>query len=89
MDKFKNWMINSLGKSETTARKYAGAIDNISEEYLNGKNLYNIKSFLEVESEIDYIFNLRDFQAKNKTGHNMYSCALNNYIEYVRIMDKK
>jgi hypothetical protein len=88
MDEFKSWMISSSGKSETTAGKYAGAIYNISEEFLDGKNLYSIKSFLEVKNEIDYIFNLRDFQVKNKTGHNMYSCALNNYLEYVRIKDK-
>lgn len=84
MDNFRKWLISRV--SETSADKYSLAIKTISSDMLNAniteKSLYEYSNLLELEFVIDRILNNDNFIKKNFTGHNMYSSALNHFIEY-------
>lgn len=82
MDEFYKWLIESEGKSHSTAYKYSRAINSISDEFIGERNLYNIGETEEMAKVIEYILKQDSFKRKNTKGHNMYSCALNNFLSY-------
>jgi hypothetical protein len=97
--KFKAWLVehrhqkNGKNLSVSSAYKYARAINTISEDMINAgvleQNLYNITFTNEL---IDVIYRIKGnvfFQNKNSIGHNMYSVALDHYLNFVRAIESK
>lgn len=84
MHEFELWLIKDLELSISSAYKYSKAISTLSDEFLNGKTLYSITEFAQAQEMTDNIVSHPLFDAKNKKGHHMYSCALNHYLEYLK-----
>jgi len=82
LEHFRDWLINTQSVGYSTAYKYSRAIVTLSREFLGEKDLFNVNSYEEARIEAEYIFKQKAFEAKNNRGHNMYSCALNNYLLY-------
>ncbi|WHH59696.1 hypothetical protein [Petroclostridium sp. X23] len=94
LKEFENWLITTKKKkngntmSKSSAYKYARAVHTISEEILKIRaiddSLFNISSISELEREIKCIKENNDFNIKNDTGRNMYSVALEYYLDFMR-----
>lgn len=90
---FIEWLGNEKRKkngdrlSESSAYKYARAINSVSADMINinaiNTHLYNITSPSELKTLISQIRDNNDFCSKNETGHNMYSVALEHYLEFI------
>lgn len=85
---FKRW-IKSSGLSESSAKKYSSAVfGSISqwakESDLVDSSLLEISNPPEFEEVTEKITKLPIFQERNKKGNNMYSSALNKYLEYLK-----
>lgn len=85
---FEDWMrLRDL--SESSVRKYEGAISGAMSEWaidggiISGP-LTSILSHSRFESIANRLRNLPIYQERNERGHNMYSCALNKYAEYLQ-----
>ena len=92
-DDFEKWLLvknDSKMKtlSTSSAYKYSRAINSISKDMLeNGvinKSLYNVVSSTECNKLVNEIKNSTFFIEKNYTGHNMYSVALDHYLNFLR-----
>lgn len=81
---FTLWLDNNHSIGPSTVDKYSRAIRTISDEFLNGNSLYNISSYHEAYKVIKYLLEVNKFQEKNTRGHNMYSNALKQYLEYLK-----
>jgi len=84
---FIDWMRHK-GLSKSTILKYDGAINGVLNEWSleNGlikEPIKTITSKSEFQRLIQDILKLPIFQERNKTGHHMYSSALEKYSEYL------
>ena len=85
---FKHWLV-AIGKSEGTSDKYSRAVNGVisswaDEAKLCSKPLFEIDSVTELLSIAKGLQSVDIYLDRNKQGKNMYSCALNAYIEYRR-----
>ena len=90
---FIQWLSTSKRKrngeflSKSSAYKYARAIDSVSADMMSSNvidtHLYSITSPSELKTLIYKIRDSHDFCLKNETGHNMYSVALEHYLEFI------
>lgn len=90
---FKKWLVtqkrkkNGAPMSESSAYKYARAINTVSEDMINDKvlenNIYNIDSSEELKTVISRIKGNNAFNIKNEIGHKMYSVALDHYMDFI------
>ncbi|MCM3569802.1 hypothetical protein [Neobacillus mesonae] len=81
---FVNWLENTTKLSSYSIRRYANAIDTLSDE-LGNYGLHEINLYHDVpEMVIDNILKNPAFLEKNKRGNNMYSAALNHYKNYIK-----
>jgi 5-methylcytosine-specific restriction enzyme A len=82
-DNFINWLEDTTELANYSIRRYAGAIETLSEELINyginERNLYNVTDI----NIIDTILNNSVFQEKNNRGNRMYSAALNHFKSYI------
>jgi len=83
---FKNWLIE-IGKSIGTADKYSRAVSGVISNWIKDSgisttNLDNVHSIHELLTIQKGLQNVDIYIERNKHGNNMYSCALNAYIEY-------
>jgi predicted restriction endonuclease len=84
---FKNWLLQ-IGKSESTSKKYSGAVSNSISKWakevglVQGKltEVSSIKEFSQLSNEIK---KLDIFVERNTKGNSMYSNALNHYEKYL------
>lgn len=84
---FQQWLLG-IGKSEKTAKNYAGAIkSSISnwarEAGIISESLNQVCEPSELYTLLDPIQQLPTFQEKNIKGNGMYSAALRQYVEYL------
>lgn len=85
---FKTWL-KQIGKSESTAQKYSGAVSNSISKWANNAGLTqnkltkidSLKEFTQLSSEIQ---KLSIFIKRNTKGNKMYSNALNHYAAYLK-----
>jgi hypothetical protein len=85
---FYNWMVAVIGLASTSAYRYSSAIYGVISDWIieNGIShrrldvIDNLNDFREIENRIR---ELPIFQTRNTVGHNMYSCALERYREYL------
>ena len=84
---FINWIMNNSKLSSSTAGKYAGAINTISNELkkegLLGGNMYYISDPVLIDALIIQYFSIPKYEAKNIRGNRMYSNALKYYKSFV------
>ncbi|MEH7254312.1 hypothetical protein V7111_19505 [Neobacillus niacini] len=82
-DHFINWLEDTTKLAKYSIRRYAGAIETLSEELrdygINERDLYNVTDM----NIIDCILNNSLFQEKNNRGNRMYSAALNHFKSYI------
>lgn len=86
-EKFKNWVeVNTRAKK--SGRHYSRAIETVSDDMMElkvlEKNLYLYTNELELVESVNIIFQNSKFLEKDRTGRNMYSKALNHYINFMR-----
>ncbi|SDO58254.1 5-methylcytosine-specific restriction enzyme B [Paenibacillus sp. yr247] len=91
---FDVWLVSSRNKrygntlSASSAYKYSRAINTISEDMIKigllERSLYTINSLHDLERGIERIKENEFFISKNSTGHNMYSVALEHYLNFLR-----
>lgn len=85
---FKRW-IHTTGLSESSAKKYSSAIFGSISEWakdagLVESSLIEILNPKEFEILAEQIQQLSIFQQRDEKGNNMYSSALNKYLEYLQ-----
>jgi hypothetical protein len=85
---FLTWL-RGRGLSDGTVSKYYTAIIGVISEWaidnnLIHTNIINIYNNVEFRNIKESIFALPIFIERNTVGHNMYSCALDKYEEYLR-----
>lgn len=85
--RFQHWLLE-LGKSQRTAKIYAGAISGriaswAKEAKLIDKDLFTIHSYAELHSLCDALFLYPPFIEQNTRGKGMYSVALNSFKDYL------
>ncbi|WP_441001341.1 HNH endonuclease [Fodinibius sp. SL11] len=90
---FKNWLI-STGRAISSAKKYEsavyGSISGWAEEAgIIESNLIDINDPEDFELLSSRIKELEIFQERNSDGHQMYSAALNRYLEYLRAIQNE
>lgn len=82
---FTNWLLENH-QQITKPKKYVSAIKSISNDLqgnIDVKSIYDIKDISELK-KIQIIYNgISNLAAKNSRGNNMYSRALDLYVEYV------
>ncbi|MEH6503326.1 MAG: HNH endonuclease [Cycloclasticus sp.] len=83
---FKDWLMQ-IGKSSGTADKYSSAVSGVitnwaMDEGLSSAALDDVTALTELTKISDGLQNVAIYQDRNKKGNNMYSCALNAFIEY-------
>lgn len=87
INKFKEWLICKKGITETSARKYVSAVSVVSADMIEAgviiDDLYQSVSTVELQNKVDKIKCNPSFVKKNHRGNNMYSVALNHYLEFV------
>lgn len=85
---FRNWLKENTMLSESSCDKYVRAIHAISRDMQNegvlDYDLYNIKSALAFQKIMEIISKNSYFRDKNTRGNNMYSCAMNRYLEFLQ-----
>lgn len=91
LKEFENWLKqNGLEKS---TKHYLSGIKTISKIALDlkiiNKNLYDIIDAKEFEIAKEKIFSNKEFISKKKTGHYMYSAALNGYQRFLNTKENK
>lgn len=86
-NEFIEWMIDKKGIAETSARKYVSAITVVSSDMIKRRiiaiDLYQCRSTVVLQDEVEKIRCDPYFQEKNRRGNNMYSVALNHYLEFI------
>lgn len=86
-NEFIEWMIDKKGIAETSARKYVSAITVVSSDMIKrgiiAIDLYQCRSAVVLQDEVEKIRCDPYFQEKNRRGNNMYSVALNHYLEFI------
>ncbi|WP_435165118.1 hypothetical protein [Paenibacillus glycanilyticus] len=92
---FEFWLLNKnnettgIGLSKSSAYKYSRAINSISKDMIKWgiikENLYNITSLYDLMENIDLIKGNEYFIRKNIKGHNMYSVALDHYLDFIHV----
>lgn len=90
---FKNWII-STGLTISSAKKYEsavyGSISGWAEEAgIIKSNLIDINDPEDFELLSNRIKELEIFQERNSDGHQMYSAAMNRYLEYLRAIQNE
>lgn len=80
---FEKWIGENTNLSESSISKYSRAINTLSEDFLNGINLYNVTDDVKAKSLIESILRNNSFKDKNYRGNNMYSVALKWYLKYL------
>ena len=84
---FKEWLV-SIGKSEKSAKNYAGAISGVMSSWAAEENLVD-QSLLELSTTASFlqvaegIRKLPIYGDRNTKGKGMYNAALNNYLDYL------
>lgn len=86
-NKFQHWLLE-LGKSQRTAKSYAGAISGRVTRWAQEANfintdLFSIHSYAELHSVCEQLFYYPPFIEQNTRGKGMYSAALNCYKDFV------
>lgn len=89
---FEEWLVSSkrIGSklSASSAYKYAHAIKKVSDDMIKiglfDESFYITYSFEELDRHIKRIKKTDFFNRKNMTGHNMYSVALDHYLNFMR-----
>jgi hypothetical protein len=84
---FKSWM-EGKGLSKRTVNAYYVAITGVITEWaieynITHRHIININDSIEFGNIKMKIYSLPIFQERNTLGHNMYSCALDKYEEYL------
>ena len=84
---FERWLIQ-LGKSNTTAKKYASAVSgSLSNWAASGgiceQNLISIQSYSRIHLVAEALGRYDVFVERNRKGNNMYSCAINAYKDFL------
>lgn len=84
---FQQWLLN-IGKSERTAKSYAGAIENAISNWaidsgIISNSLVQVREPSQFHALIEPIQQLPTFQEKNVKGKGMYSAALRQYAEFL------
>ena len=84
---FETWLLK-VGKSERSARSYAGAVSGVistwaMEAGLTDCSLMDMRSVKQYSELINKISNIEIFQTRNTKGKGMYSSALNAYASYL------
>lgn len=87
---FKNWMISSAQKSNSTAQHYKSGLSACSKDFIDWK--LSDKPLMEMSlSELDVIiqkaFLSSLFMDKNSRGNNMYSNSLKQYRNFLAVND--
>jgi predicted restriction endonuclease len=82
-DQFSRWA-KSVGKSDKTVKNYLGALRGSISNWANDagisdKNLLSVGSFFEYQKITSQVYEIREFQQKDKTGKGMYSAAISAY----------
>lgn len=85
---FKSWM-EKKRLSNRTVIEYYNAITGVISEWaisnnITHKHIINVTDSVEFGIIKDSIFTLPIFRERNTVGHNMYSCALEKYEEYLK-----
>lgn len=84
---FTDWLRNKR-LTESTIRKYLGAISGPLSEWASTNGIYtaglfNISDSLEFSTVSTGLMDLAIFKERNETGHQMYSAALSRYSEFL------
>lgn len=84
---YKRWLLG-LGKSDRTAKSYLGAVQGVlsqlaKEHQLTETELTSVGSFHEYQRVTTPLYQLAEFQEKDKRGNKMYSCALRSFGEFL------
>ncbi|MEP4892464.1 MAG: HNH endonuclease [Aliiglaciecola sp.] len=82
-EQFSRWA-KSVGKSDKTIKNYLGALKGSISNWANDagisdKNLLSVGSYFEYQKITSQVYEIKEFQQKNKTGNGMYSAAINAY----------
>jgi hypothetical protein len=80
---FYDWLIIQKDLSKSAASKYKNAVYGVISEWA-GIPLANINNYADFEQIRSAIIVLPIFIERNNIGHNMYSCALDKYGEYIK-----
>lgn len=86
-NKFQYWLLE-VGKSQRTAKSYAGAISGrittwAKEAKLIDRDVFSIYSYIELHSLCEELFKYPPFLEQNTRGKGMYSAALNCFKIYL------
>jgi hypothetical protein len=86
-NRFQHWLLE-LGKSQRTAKSYAGAISGRITNWAQEANfintdLFSIHSYAELHSVCEQLFHYPPFIDQNTRGKGMYSAALNCFKDYL------
>lgn len=93
---FEEWLIGNektpgRNLSKSSAYKYARAINTISQDMIKvglfEGSFYTNSSLQEIKKDITCIKNNKFFISKNQIGHNMYSVALDHFINFLQERD--
>ncbi len=85
---FKSWLIH-IGKSERSAKSYAGAISGVMSAWAKGaglvtESLLEIQDYRVLQQVSSSLVEQVIFIQRNTKGNGMYSAALRNYEDYLR-----
>lgn len=82
-EQFTRWA-KSVGKSDKTVKNYLGALRGSISNWANDagisdKNLLSVGSYFEYQKISSKVYEINEFQKKDKKGNGMYSAAINAY----------
>lgn len=89
-EKFKNYLKNSKKLSDKSIKNYTNALRNRITEGLRKyffstlETLYFIDDLTLLEDLKSKLFKIEEFKILDTIGKNMYSCALENYIDFIK-----
>ena len=87
---FKNWMIFSAQKTDTTAQHYKSGLSACSKDFIDWKlaeKPLTKMSLSELDVTIQKAFFSSLFREKNSRGNNMYSNSLKQYRNFLAVND--
>lgn len=87
---FKNWMILSAHKTDTTAQHYKSGLSACSKDFIDWKLIdkpLTEMSLSELDVAIQKAFLSSLFREKNSRGNNMYSNSLKQYRNFLAVND--
>lgn len=85
---FRDWLLNvrimknGAHYSSTTVQRYLSALYVIKDNF--GIDFFSISDLTDLYRTADHLFEIDEFIKKNEKGKHMYSCAVQNYISFIR-----